>query len=137
MKQISRRPNGSKKVVSLPEGDSLTQLNIQKQTDVNYIIAKYKRTGSIDHLRNVQQGVYADLADLPDYQAALNTVIQANVSFETIPAHLRQRFNNSPKEFLEYLKNPANNNEAIQLGLKKAPVPPPPTVVPNDPAVKP
>jgi len=122
-KIITKRPNGTKKVVTIPLGKTKTQIQFQKQCNVNNIIAKYKKTGSITHIRNVQEGIYADLANVPDYQEALNTVIKANITFEAMPAQLRNRFNNSPKELIEFLSNPSNRDEASKLGLLK-PEPP-------------
>jgi len=120
-KVIQVRPNGTKRVATMPIGNSKTQIQFQKQCDVNNIIAKYKKTGSITHVRNVQEGVYADLSKLPDYQEALNTVIQANVTFEAMPAHIRNRFQNSPQKLLEFLGDNQNKDEAIKLGLINPP----------------
>lgn len=124
-KIITRRPNGTKRVVTVPEGLTRTQQQFKDQCDVNNIIAKFKKTGSITHVRNAQTGVYADLTNLPDLQEAHQIVNSANAAFEAIPASIRQRFGHDPQQFINFLADPSNDDEAIKLGLKTLKTPPP------------
>lgn len=117
LKIITKRANGTKRVVSVPHGPTRTQRQYKDQCNVNNIIAKFKKTGSVTHVRNAQEGVYADLADLPDLMEAQKIVIAATSAFENVPAHIRKRFSNDPNEFINFLQDPANSEEAIKLGL--------------------
>jgi len=117
-KLITRRPNGTIKVQTINNQPSRTQQQFKDQCDVNKIIAKFKRTGSVTHLKNVQEGVYADLSQLPSLQEAENAVIAAQQAFEAVPALTRQRFGNDPKLFVDFLSDPKNDEEAIKMGLK-------------------
>lgn len=120
-KIIERRENGTLRVASKPVGETLTEQQFKKQVDVNNIIAKFKKTGSITHLRNQASGVYMDLAAQPDYEESLNKVIKAEKAFSEIPAQVRKRFGNDPQQMLSFLANPANQEEAIKLGLRTRP----------------
>jgi len=124
-KIISKRPNGTTRVVTVPMGETRTQRQFKDQCDVNKIIAKFKKTGSITHIRNAEQGVYADLTNLPDLQEAQAVVIAAQTAFEAVPSDIRQRFGHDPQQFIQFLADPKNSEEAIKLGLKKSPPPPP------------
>lgn len=106
-----------RRVATVHEGASRTQQQFKDDCDVNKIMEKYRRTGTITFRKNVQDGVYMNLADAPDYQEALNTVIQAERAFEEVPSKIRLRFENDPKQFLAYLADPANHAEAVKLGL--------------------
>jgi len=118
MKQITTRTNGSKRVSTIFKDPSKTDQSQKKATDVNEIVAKYKKTGQITHIRE-NQGVYADVSNIPDLIGALEQVEKASLAFDSLPATLRKKLNNDPTQFIEYLKDPANNDEAIKLGLIK------------------
>jgi len=118
-KIIEKRANGTKRVATAPsQKPSRTQQQFAKDCDINLIIQKYKKTGTVTHVRNGATGVYADLANIPSYQEALNTIIQANNAFGEVPAKIRARFGNDPQQMIEFLKDPSNMEESIKLGLR-------------------
>lgn len=130
IKLIQTRPDGRKRVATVFQGETMTQQQFQEQVNVNNIMKKYKQTGTITHIRNAQQGVYADMASLPSYQEAMQTIVNANAAFEEVPAHIRQRFSHDPHQFMQFLANPQNDEEAIKLGLKiRRPAPKPDPVI--------
>lgn len=116
-KLITIRPNGTKRVQTVNTLPSRTQKQFQKDCNVNNIMAKFKKTGTITHVRNAQNGVYMDLTNIPDYATALMQIKHAQESFLQIPAHIRAKFNNDPSLLISYLKNPENHPEAIKHGL--------------------
>lgn len=116
MKKIIRHENGQVKVVTINESPSRTSQQFKEQCDVNHIMKKYRLTGELTHLKN-QKGQYIDLTTLPDYQTALQTVIDANSAFESLPSHVRKAFQNDPKQLLQFVADPKNKEEAIKLGL--------------------
>ena len=101
-----------------------TQQHLKDTTDINKIIARYKKTGEITHL-NSNTGVYRDMHQIPDYETAMNTIIDANQKFEELPAKIREKFQFNPGNLISYLQNEKNREEAIELGLVKKPVPVP------------
>ncbi|UDN67728.1 internal scaffolding protein [robinz microvirus RP_104] len=111
------------------------------ECDINNIIKLYKQTGQITHMRaQAAQGSYIDLPDASDFQESLHLVMQAEASFATLPAKVRDRFGNDPALFLGFMADPNNKDEIISMGLTNpaptpAPVPinpaPPPTPPPS------
>lgn len=114
--QQTIRENGTIRIQCVNELPSLTQQNFKNQCDINNIMKKYVNTGHITHLNN-KQGSYVDTSSLPDYHQALQTVLDAQNSFFTLPSGVRKRFQNDPQELLTFLKDPSNKQEAIKLGL--------------------
>lgn len=119
---------------------SLTKQEHLLSCDINNIIKDFSKTGQIHHISaNAAKGAYMDLPEELDYQAALNTVIDAENAFATLPSKVRDRFGNDPAEFLAFMGDPQNLSEARELGLLKpaTPVPAPtptPTPSPEKPA---
>lgn len=106
-----------KRVLTINEEPTKTQQQYKEQVDVNNIMKKYKKTGSITHLRNAANGVYMDLTQIPSYEEALMQIEKAQRAFEEIPSHIRLKFNNDPSQLISYLKDPSNLQEAITYGL--------------------
>lgn len=105
----------------------MTKQSFVAECDINNIIKQYKQTGMVRHISaKAQAGAYLDLPDEVDFQVALNLVNSAEASFATLPAKVRDRFHNSPAEFLQFMSDPNNVEEMIALGLAtKAPDPAP------------
>lgn len=97
------------------------------QCDINKIIAKYNRTGMIEHV-NKNAPFYGDVSDIADYQSALNLVIKADELFANMSSAIRERFDNDATKMIAFLQNKDNLDEAIKLGMvlkKPEPVPEP------------
>lgn len=97
-----------------------TKQSFKAECDINNILQQYSATGMIKHIRN-EQPRYADLPDDVDFQSAMNTVIQAESAFASLPSKIRNRFHNDPQEFLAFMADPKNKDEAIELGLVNRP----------------
>lgn len=107
------------KSVTLETGsESHVQQHLKDQCDINTIMAKYRRTGTLPNLIK-QNPVYGDFSNVPDYQEALHIVHKAEEQFAGLPAHLRERFGNNPSAFLAFTGDPANREEMATLGLLK------------------
>lgn len=119
-KVISKRANGRLRVQSSNNLPTRTQQQHKNECDINQIMKKYIKTGLITHL-NQKAGGFRDLTEVPDYQQALDTVIQAQQAFGTLSAELRYKFKNDPHELIEFLKDEKNNEEAYKYGLKVRP----------------
>lgn len=101
--------------VTLTTGKGLTEQSHKKQTDINYILKEYTKTGLIRHAHS-NQGKYDDVSAM-DYQAALNVVADVKSMFESLPAETRQEFNHDPKSFLEYVRDPQNMVDMAEKGI--------------------
>lgn len=94
-----------------------------KECDINTILKQFSVTGQLTHISaKAALGAYQDLPDTVDFQDAQNLVIEAQKAFASLPAKTRERFQNDPAEFLAFMGDEANRDEAIKLGLV---VPPP------------
>lgn len=110
---------------------SMTKQEFVRECDINNVIKQYKSHGMISHINaKAAQGAYTDLPDSVDFQESLHTIMVAENAFMTLPAKVRDRFGQDPAEFLAFLSNPENADEARKLGiLKPLEVAPPPIKV--------
>lgn len=106
------------------EDPSLAQQNGKEEADINTIVKRFGLTGELPD--NVRVPEYGDFADALDYQSSLNLILQAQAGFMEMPADVRDRFNNDPGKFLEFVNNPENLDEARKLGIAKPAVVVPP-----------
>lgn len=114
-----------------PIGETMAKQSHKAECDINTILAKYIKTGVLSHVR--AGGTYEDMPGPMEFQDAMNLVIEAERMFLEMPAKLRSRFQNDPKELLQFCSDPANKDEAIALGLIPAPKPPMPAPDPEPP----
>lgn len=99
---------------------SMTKQAFAEACDINNILREYSVTGMVSHLApNAAEGRYEDMPESVDYQEAMNVVLAAQETFATLPSKLRERFENDPAQFLEFVNDPANRAEAKELGLLK------------------
>ncbi|UDN67592.1 internal scaffolding protein [robinz microvirus RP_62] len=97
---------------------SLTKQEFKDECDINNIIKQYSVTGMIRHVSaKAVMGTYEDLPDPLDFQESLAVVEHASASFMSLPAKLRDRFNNEPRDFLAFCSNPDNLAEMRSLGI--------------------
>lgn len=122
---------------------SMTKQEFIEQCDINNIIKSFSKTGQITHISaKARQGAYMDLPDPTDFQEALHIVADAQNSFATLPSKVRERFDNDPGKFLNFITDPRNEAEARDLGLltpKATPLPDTssePSPEPKNPAQK-
>lgn len=99
-----------------PGGPSMTQQNFADESNINLILAKYAKTGLLDHV-NKYGGQYADMPGEQDFHAAMNLVTSAQTMFADLPSGIRATFYNDPAQFLDFVENPENREEAIEMGL--------------------
>lgn len=99
--------------------DGLTKQSFAAECDIKTIMARFEKTGRIDHL-NKFQGDYSDFSDATDYHESLNAVMAADEMFMTLPADVRFKFENDPGRFLDFVNNPDNLSEMVDLGLAVA-----------------
>lgn len=105
-------------------GEDLTQQHFREEVSINNIIAKYNKTGVINHVsRNRLR--FGEFRDLAEHITDIDKVTKAQQSFETLPATLRNEFGNSIEGFFKFVKNPANNEQLIKWGILD-PIPPSP-----------
>jgi len=110
-----RTAYGQKLRVAIATGDGLTEQNHKDETDINKIVRKYNKTGLIDHLNQFEKQ-YADMTGY-DYQDAMNTIAAANTMFEGLPSAIRNKFDNDPAKFINFVDDEANADQLVEMGL--------------------
>lgn len=96
---------------------SMTQQHMKTECDVNHIVAKWNKTGLLEHVRD-SEGSYGDFNSV-DYKTACDLVLRAEESFSSLPSSIRARFENSPALFMDFMHDPDNRDEIISMGLTK------------------
>jgi len=92
-----------------------TKQSFKNECDINTIMAKYQATGQLPQL-NLGNPQYEDTTGY-DFQAAAELVASAKSMFHELPSSVRQRFENSPAQFLNFTSNPNNRQELAEMGL--------------------
>jgi len=87
-----------------------------KDCDINAIFKKYERCGQLPDMI-VREGRYGDFSAVPDYQEALEIVRHAEEQFTNLDVSIRNRFENDPVKFLEFVNDPKNIDEMDRMGL--------------------
>jgi phage internal scaffolding protein len=89
----------------------------KKLTDIHELLEPAIRNGLLRHAIQYE----SEYDDIPaiTYQDALDTVAKASEMFDALPVKIRNRFNNDPKQFLEFTSDPKNADEMQKLGMLK------------------
>lgn len=119
--------------------ESKTKQSMQRECDINHIVAKANKGQAITHLA---KGVpsFMDVSDVGDYKGALDMLRSADAFFGALPSKVRFAFDNDPAAFLDAVDTVDGRAKLEAAGLvppAPAPVIPvvPPVVAPVVPAV--
>lgn len=117
--------------------ESRTQQHMAGETDINNIMRKYEKTGILTHVSRYA-GQYGDFSGVPDYKTGVELVMAADEMFMSLPAKIRDRFNNDPAQFIDFATDEENLEELRSMGLApKLPAPPEPQLVKVVPEAEP
>jgi len=105
--------------IDYSEEEKKTKQEAAAECDINNIMARYEKTGLIDHV-NQHKGEYGDYTNVQDFQTSVEQISKAQEMFLSIPAAIRSRFDNSPALFLEFVSDPENEHEMREIGLLPA-----------------
>jgi len=116
----------------------ITKDSFKDECDINNIIRRFLKGGT---LPDFVPGVYADVTQYGDFREVRERIRLADEYFDTLPAEIRERFNNDTASLLEAVADPNRKEELQQLGLfpgdeiiSDAPGATPPTPPPVPPA---
>lgn len=99
---------------------SMTHQSFAKDADINTIMSRYAVSGVLVDPMNVDSGRvprFGDFSDIGDYAVVMERINQAQADFMTLPSGVRSKFDNDVEKCLEFVSNPANVKEAVELGL--------------------
>lgn len=102
-----------------PKGIKPAKQEFKQDADINSIMAKFQKTGAIDHVSKHQQNY--GIATPQSLHEALNVVTAAQTMFNDLPSSLRNKFENRASDFLKFVQDEKNYEEAIELGLDLTP----------------
>lgn len=95
--------------------ETKTQQQFKDEVDINTIVERFGVTGEMPEKFNFP--TEQDFTETFDFQSAMNVTIQARDEFMKMPAKTRARFQNDPQQFMEFMHDDGNIEEAIRMGL--------------------
>jgi len=121
------------------EGHGRTQQQFKEECDINTIVRRFGVTGVVP--TNISPPLQGDFVNALDFRQSMDLIVAARESFMELPSAVRKRFHHDPAEFVDFVSDSENLQEARKMGValpEKAPVPPPQPVsvrvVADDPA---
>lgn len=109
--------------------DGMTRQEFAAECDINVLMARYERTGVLNHFSS-KEPQYLDLTAMPDdLMAAMSMMDAAAASFMRLPATVRREFDNDPMKFVAYAEVPENLPKLREWGL----APPEPVIQAESP----
>lgn len=87
--------------------DGRTKQSFKDQTNINKIMAKAARGGTISHLAK-HGATYGDFSDIDDLMTAHKRLEKGQQIFEELPGEIKREFQNNPVKFFAYVNDPAN-----------------------------
>jgi len=96
-----------------------TKQEFKDECDINNILRQFGITGHLPV--STVQPLAGDFTGIDDYQSALNTIMAADQNFLSLPSNVREKFNNSSQQFVDFCLNPANIEAVRELGLAPRP----------------
>lgn len=103
-----------------PKNRSRTHSSFGKDADINTIMTRYKKTGYFVDPNSVnlhRVARFDDYSDIPEFSEVCNRVIQAEADFMRLPATTRALFGNQVSNVVEFVSDPKNIEQSIELGL--------------------
>jgi len=94
---------------------TLTIQSQAEETDINYIVMRFGITGQLP--QSLRLPTYQDFSEAGDFQTAMDLILQAQESFDQLPAQARAAFQNNPAYFLDFVENNDNPEDWEKLGL--------------------
>lgn len=95
---------------------SLTKQAHKDDCDINRIMKRWLRDGVLTHVSSAAQ-TFRDVASGHDYHQLMDTVLDVQDAFDSLPSDVRKRFANDPIMVLDFISDPANTDECVKLGL--------------------
>lgn len=95
--------------------ESRTKQEFKDECNMNIIMDNWLKTGRVPV--NARPPQYGDFTLVSDYKTAVDAVHEAEARFGELPSKVRERFGNDPQLLLDFMDDPACEEEAIELGL--------------------
>ena len=119
-KVVIRKPFFNYRNQTIVDETLMTKQSHKDECDVNLIIRDFTKNGNVPITSGRVAGYYD--ASSMSFQDAMNFINNAQREFEDLPSAIRKRFGNDPDQFVQFIGDPDNRDEAIKLGLIEPPV---------------
>lgn len=101
----------------------MTEQHHEKSCNINNIMARFTKTGVIDHI-NRHQANYGDVTGA-DFKAAQDLVAEQKSVFHELPAAIREQFDNDPANYLDLMMTDEGVEELREMLNPTEPTPEP------------
>lgn len=105
-----------KETIDCSKDPVLTVQAPREEVDINKIVKRMEKGQMIDS-RILREGVYEDVSELGDLSECIIKVQNAWDDFMTLPADVREKFENNPTKLVDFLADGNNREDAEKLGL--------------------
>jgi len=95
---------------------SMTRQEFALESDINTLMSRFEKSG-VPPLGTGIPPRYLDLTDVPDFQAAMQLMIDAEEAFMALPAKVRREFDNDPGKFVAFAEREENLPRMREWGL--------------------
>ncbi len=92
--------------------DGRTKQSFGDETDINKILRRAQKTGTISHLAK-HEGRYADFSNFDFFEATL-MLTKGREIFDDLPSEIRNEFSQSPAAFFDYVNDPVNKDDLLK-----------------------
>lgn len=98
-----------------PDAVSRTQQEFLEETDINNIMARYVKTGTVPMFldRTMLDGDMHDMS----YHEMMNVIADANSAFASLPASIRDEFENDPAKFVDFALDENNRDKLREWNM--------------------
>jgi len=93
--------------------DGRTKQSFKDETDINKILKRAEKTGTISHL-NKYEARFGDFANFDFFEANL-MLTKGREIFDDLPPEIRSEFGQSQSQFFAYVNDPANKDRLGEL----------------------
>lgn len=97
------------------------------ECDINNLVARYHQTGTFYNAldcagRVARMPEFGDFSEMGDFREQQERILHVYEAFQGLPSHIRERFNNNPAFFVEFVGNEKNFEACCEMGIFEKPV---------------
>jgi hypothetical protein len=96
-----------------PDEPSRTKQSFKDSCDINKILAKHAKAGTLSHLEK-HGAHYADYSDF-EFDEHMRKIAQGREMFDELPSEVRAEFEQSPAKFFAFVNDPTNVDRLAEL----------------------
>lgn len=98
---------------------NMAKQEFKDECDINTICKQFGLGYEVP--RGLRIPTYGDFDMVNDFHSAANAMAAAHESFDALPAHLRERFQNDTGKFVDFCSDPQNRSELVNMGILQEP----------------